>query len=49
MSAGVASEQVKKFFFTSRKSQDDDEDEADESLEVLIPEVNYSAHHILSN
>lgn len=49
MSDGVASEQVKKFFFTSgratatsssRADKDEDEEPADdESLEVFIPEV----------
>lgn len=41
MTDGVASEQVKKFFFTSRKAgEDGEEDQYDESLEVFIPEVN---------
>lgn len=41
MTDGVASEQVKKFFFTSRKAGEDGEDnDYDESLEVFIPEVN---------
>ena len=40
MSDGVASELVKKFFFTSRKSREDGEDDQyDETLEVYIPEV----------
>ena len=38
MSDGVASEQVKKFFFTSGKG-DGGENEFDDSLEVYIPEV----------
>lgn len=37
MSDGVASEQVKKFFFTSRRNLDGEQD--DESLEIYIPEV----------
>ncbi|XP_046468194.1 histone-arginine methyltransferase METTL23 isoform X1 [Neodiprion pinetum] len=37
MSDGVASEQVKKFFFTSRRNLELDQD--DESLEIYIPEV----------
>lgn len=40
MSDGVASELVKKFFFTSRKSgKDSEDDEYNEKLEVYIPEV----------
>ncbi|XP_043479467.1 methyltransferase-like protein 23 [Leptopilina heterotoma] len=40
MTDGVASEQVKKFFFTSRKAgEDGEEDQYDESLEVFIPEL----------
>lgn len=37
MSDGVAAEQVKKFFFTSRRS--DETGQQDESLEIFIPEV----------
>ncbi|XP_015511396.1 histone-arginine methyltransferase METTL23 isoform X2 [Neodiprion pinetum] len=37
MSDGVASEQVKKFFFTSRRNLELDQD--DESLEIYIPEL----------
>lgn len=37
MSDGVAAEQVKKFFFTSRKTQETGPH--DESLEIYIPEV----------
>jgi hypothetical protein len=41
MSDGVASEQVKKFFFTSGKISTGSgvEDEIDDTLEVYIPEV----------
>ena len=49
MSDGVASEQVKKFFFTSGKARPqcstskdrENDDEEDESLEVSIPEVSH--------
>ena len=41
MSDGVASEQVKKFFFTSRKpiEREGEDDQFGESLEIYIPEV----------
>lgn len=41
MSDGVASEQVKKFFFTSGKTSTNttDNDEEEDTLEIYIPEV----------
>ncbi|KAG8042122.1 hypothetical protein G9C98_000113 [Cotesia typhae] len=43
MSDGVAAEQVKRFFFTSRRS--DETGQQDESLEIFIPELLHASYN----